>query len=129
VRSAGGWCSGLADRTEVRSTGCNTSVLACLIFAALVWTAVSNKTSQEQVLHNAAIDTRAHSGGAQALLCWYSCRFTSGRCGGAARRDHLQHLAVIDGALVPDAARLLFQTPAWRNVLKMALMFNLITAW
>jgi cytochrome c oxidase assembly protein subunit 15 len=97
LQGAVGWwmvASGLADRTEVSQYRLATHLLlACLILIALVWTAVRTRRNAEPALGR----IRGAAAGLRAGLIYNTW-------------------PLIDGHFVPDAARLWFDAPWWRNL-------------
>jgi heme a synthase len=115
LQGAVGWwmvVSGLADRVEVSQYRLATHlILACAIYVAIVWTALG-LGSAKPVLMPGRI--RA---GAIALLALVLGQIYLGALVAGLRAGHVYNTwPFIDGALVPDAGRLLFDVPQWRNV-------------
>jgi cytochrome c oxidase assembly protein subunit 15 len=116
LQGAVGWwmvASGLADRVEVSQYRLATHLLlACLIYVALIFTA------QRLDLRPApfgAVPGRIRAG-AVALLVLVLAQIYLGALVAGLRAGYAYNTwPLIDGALVPDAARLLFETPLWRN--------------
>lgn len=114
-----GWwmvASGLVGRVEVSQYRLATHlVLACLIYVALVWTAArwQDKAVEPGKLNQAAPPIRA---GAIALLVLLLAQIYLGALVAGLRAGHAYNTwPLIDGGLVPDSSRLLFESPAWRN--------------
>jgi cytochrome c oxidase assembly protein subunit 15 len=125
VQGAVGWwmvASGLADRISVSQYRLAFHLtLACVIYAALLWTA-------QRLAQRAppATSTRLRAS-ALALLALvvvqiYFGALVAGLDAGLAYNTW----PLIDGALVPAADRLLFLTPAWRNIFEngLTVQFN-----
>ena len=117
LQGAVGWwmvASGLADRVEVSQYRLATHlVLACVIYVAIIWTAQR-------------LDERGRSEPAAGLRirvyrhrhCSFSClvQIYLGALVAGLRAGYIYNTwPLIDGAFVPDAARLFFNTPLWRN--------------
>jgi cytochrome c oxidase assembly protein subunit 15 len=114
LQGAVGWwmvASGLADRVEVSQYRLATHlVLACIIYAALIWTA---QRLDEQPSVPAPARLRA---GAIALLVLVLAQIYLGALVAGLRAGHIYNTwPLIDGAFVPDASRLFFDVPLWRN--------------
>jgi cytochrome c oxidase assembly protein subunit 15 len=114
LQGAVGWwmvASGLADRVEVSQYRLATHlVLACVIYVALLWTA-QRLDEQPEVATPARV--RA---GAIALLVLVLAQIYLGALVAGLRAGHIYNTwPLIDGALVPDASRLFFDVPLWRN--------------
>jgi heme a synthase len=116
LQGAVGWwmvASGLADRVEVSQYRLATHLLlACLIYVALILTALR---LDERTALVAALPGRVR-GGAVALLVLVLAQIYLGALVAGLRAGYAYNTwPLIDGALVPDAARLFFETPLWRN--------------
>jgi cytochrome c oxidase assembly protein subunit 15 len=114
LQGAVGWwmvASGLADRVEVSQYRLATHlVLACLIYAALIWTA---RRWDKQPSPPVPARVRL---GAVALLVLVLAQIYLGAIVAGLRAGHIYNTwPLIDGALVPDSARLFFDAPLWRN--------------
>jgi cytochrome c oxidase assembly protein subunit 15 len=114
LQGAVGWwmvASGLADRVEVSQYRLATHlILACAIYVALLWTA---QQIGERSSATAPVRIRA---GAIALLVLVLAQIYLGALVAGLRAGYVYNTwPLIDGTLVPDAARLFFATPAWRN--------------
>ena len=114
LQGAIGWwmvASGLAERVEVSQYRLATHlVLACLIYVALVFTAqrMSERPSPP-------VPPRVRVT-AFALLVLLLAQIYLGALAAGLRAGLVYNTwPLIDGALVPDAARLFFDTPLWRN--------------
>ncbi len=115
LQGAVGWwmvASGLADRVEVSQYRLATHlVLACVIYVAIIWTA------QRLDDRDVRAGTRAQFAPAPSVF-WFWCwrRSISARLVAGLRAGYVYNTwPLIDGALVPDASRLFFDVPLWRN--------------
>ena len=114
VQGAVGWwmvASGLADRVEVSQYRLATHlILACVIFAATIWTAARMSRAATEVpprIRAAAI----------ALLALVLMQIYLGALVAGLRAGMIYNTwPLIDGSFIPDAARLLHDAPAWRNL-------------
>jgi heme a synthase len=119
LQGAVGWwmvASGLAERIEVSQYRLAAHlILACAIYAALLWTA------------RRLGDGSAHAGegregarvrfGAVALLILVLLQIYLGALVAGLRAGYAYNTwPSIDGAFVPDASQLFFETPLWRNL-------------
>ena len=114
LQGAVGWwmvASGLSGRVEVSQYRLATHlVLACAIYAALVWTA---QRLNEQPAFAAPARIRAC---AAALLFLSLAQIYLGGLVAGLRAGYVYNTwPLIDGALVPKASALLFDAPLWRN--------------
>jgi heme a synthase len=114
LQGAVGWwmvASGLADRVEVSQYRLATHLtLACAIYVALLWTA---QRLDERPSMAAPARIRF---GAVGLLVLVLAQIYLGALVAGLRAGHIYNTwPLIDGALVPDAARLFFDVPVWRN--------------
>ena len=114
LQGAVGWwmvASGLAERIEVSQYRLATHLLlACLIYVALLWTA--QRWDGEPV---AAAPARFRLS-AVALLVLVLAQIYLGAIVAGLRAGRIYNTwPLIDGAFVPDPARLFFNTPLWRN--------------
>jgi len=120
LQGAVGWwmvASGLADRVEVSQYRLATHlVLACIIFAAVLWTAYSERDDRA-VEPPARIRATAFALIGLVLLQIYLGALVAGLRAGLIYNTW----PLIDGSLVPDGARLLHAAPAWRNFFENAL--------
>jgi cytochrome c oxidase assembly protein subunit 15 len=121
LQGAVGWwmvASGLADRVEVSQYRLATHlVLACAIYVAIIWTA---QRLDERPQPAMPFRIRA---GAVALLILVLAQIYLGALVAGLRAGYVYNTwPLIDGAFVPDAARLLFNTPLWRNFFENTLM-------
>jgi heme a synthase len=124
LQGAVGWwmvASGLANRVEVSQYRLAAHlILACLIYGALVWTARrwSDQQSPRRSL-GPAMDTGQSGwvrGGAVALLVLILAQIYLGALVAGLRAGHAYNTwPLIDGGLVPQASRLFFDVPLWRN--------------
>jgi heme a synthase len=115
LQGAVGWwmvASGLAERVEVSHYRLATHLLlACLIYVALIWTAWRMGERAAPPLPGRI---RA---GAFGLLVLVLAQIYLGALVAGLRAGYAYNTwPLIDGALVPDPARLFFETPLWRNV-------------
>ena len=115
VQGGVGWwmvASGLADRIEVSQYRLATHlVLACVIYVALIWTA--QRLGERPA---APLPSRIRLS-AFGLLILVLVQIYLGALVAGLRAGYIYNTwPLIDGALVPDAARLFLDTPAWRNV-------------
>jgi cytochrome c oxidase assembly protein subunit 15 len=114
LQGAVGWwmvASGLADRIEVSQYRLATHlVLACAIYVAVIWTAQRLDGRPPP-----AMPFRIRFG-AVALLILVLAQIYLGALVAGLRAGHIYDTwPLIDGAFVPDASRLFFHTPLWRN--------------
>ena len=114
LQGAVGWwmvASGLTERTEVSQYRLATHlVLACAIYVAMIWTAHRLSARPARLL-----PTRIRYG-AMALLILVLAQIYLGAIVAGLRAGYIYNTwPLIDGALIPDAARLFLITPAWRN--------------
>jgi heme a synthase len=114
LQGAVGWwmvASGLADRIEVSQYRLATHlVLACAIYVAVIWTAQRLDGRPPP-----AMPFRIRAG-AVALLILVLAQIYLGALVAGLRAGYVYNTwPLIDGAFVPDAARLFFNTPLWRN--------------
>jgi cytochrome c oxidase assembly protein subunit 15 len=109
--------SGLSERVNVSQYRLATHlILACVIFAAIVWTAA-------RLGGRASIEAPPRvRGSAITLLALVLVQLYLGALVAGLRAGLIYNTwPLIDGAFVPDAARLLFEQPAWRNLFENAL--------
>src|SRR5579859_7696801 len=116
LQGAVGWwmvASGLADRVEVSQYRLATHLLlACLIYVALIFTA---QRMDERAAPLGALPGRIRAA-AIALVVLVLAQIYLGALVAGLRAGYAYNTwPLIDGALVPGAARLLFETPLWRN--------------
>src|SRR5712691_1405818 len=115
-----GWwmvASGLADRVIVSQYRLAFHLtLACVIYAAILWTA-----DRLFARPAPAVPARLRAG-ALALLCLVLVQIYLGALVAGLRAGLIYNTwPLIDGALVPDRARLFFDQPLWRNLFENAL--------
>src|SRR4051812_13472289 len=115
LQGAVGWwmvASGLAERVEVSQYRLATHlILACVIFAAIVWAAAG-------IGRRAPIEVppRVRTS-AVALLMLVLVQIYLGALVAGLRAGLIYNTwPLIDGGFIPDAARLFYDTPAWRNL-------------
>jgi cytochrome c oxidase assembly protein subunit 15 len=114
LQGAVGWwmvASGLADRVEVSQYRLAAHLmLACVIYVALLWTA-----RRWDDLPVTPVPARIRLG-AVGLLMLVLAQIYLGALVAGLRAGHTYNTwPLIDGALVPDSARLFFDVPLWRN--------------
>src|SRR3984893_11404213 len=115
VQGAVGWwmvASGLAERVSVSQYRLAFHLtLACVIFAAIVWTA-------QGLVPRAPIAAPARvRAGAVAVLALVIVQIYLGALVSGLRAGLIYNTwPLIDGSLVPEGARLFFYAPLWRNV-------------
>lgn len=120
LQGAVGWwmvSSGLAQRTSVSPYRLAFHLtLACVIYAALLWTA-------QRLLWRppAAAPARIRFGAAGLLALIFVQIHVGALVAGLDAGLLYNTWPLIDGALFPDAARLLFEQPLWRNFFENAL--------
>ncbi len=120
LQGAVGWwmvASGLADRVEVSQYRLATHlILACVIFAAIVWTAARVR---ERTAIEAPPRIRAT---AWTLLGLVLLQIYLGALVAGLRAGLIYNTwPLIDGRFIPDAASLFHETPAWRNLFESTL--------
>jgi cytochrome c oxidase assembly protein subunit 15 len=114
LQGAVGWwmvASGLAERVEVSQYRLATHLLlAGFIYVALIWTA--RRVGERDA---APVPGRIRAG-AFGLLVLVLAQIYLGALVAGLRAGYAYNTwPLIDGAWVPDAARLFFETPLWRN--------------
>jgi cytochrome c oxidase assembly protein subunit 15 len=114
LQGAVGWwmvASGLAERVEVSQYRLATHlVLACVIYAAIIWTV--QRLGERPA---APIPARIRFS-AFGLLILVLAQIYLGALVAGLRAGYIYNTwPLIDGTLVPNAARLFPETPAWRN--------------
>jgi cytochrome c oxidase assembly protein subunit 15 len=120
LQGAVGWwmvASGLSERVNVSQYRLATHlILACVIFAAIVWTAA-------RLGGRASIEAPSRiRASAIALLVLVLVQLYLGALVAGLRAGLIYNTwPLIDGAFIPDTARLLFEQPAWRNLFENAL--------
>jgi heme a synthase len=116
LQGAVGWwmvASGLADRVEVSQYRLATHLLiACLIYVALIYTA---RRMDERGAPPGAVPGRIRAGAVAVVVLVLAQIYLGALVAGLRAGYAYNTWPLIDGALVPDAARLLFDTPLWRN--------------
>lgn len=119
LQGAIGWwmvASGLVDRVEVSQYRLATHlVLACLIYAAIIWTAWRHDGERwaASVTSGQPVWVRA---GALGLLALIVLQIYFGALVAGLRAGHMFNTwPLIDGGLVPQGTRLFFDVPLWRN--------------
>ncbi|MEN3381632.1 MAG: heme a synthase [Hyphomicrobiales bacterium] len=125
LQGAIGWwmvASGLTERVEVSQYRLATHlILACVIFAATLWTA-----SRLRARAPAEVPLRIRIG-ALALLVLVLLQIYLGAVVAGLRAGLIYNTwPLIDGGLIPNAARLLHETPWWRNLFEntLTVQFN-----
>jgi len=121
LQGAVGWwmvSSGLTERVSVSQYRLAFHMtLACVIFAAILWTIERLKPAKP-----VAAQPRLRTGAVTLLVLTlvqiYLGALVAGTDAGLAYNTWPQ----IDGALIPSAERLWFETPAWRNFFENTLM-------
>jgi len=114
LQGAVGWwmvASGLAQRVEVSQYRLATHlVLACVIYIAILWTA-QGMSGRSSVPAPGRIRAAA-----TGLLVLVLAQIYLGALVAGLRAGYIYNTwPLIDGAFVPDASRLFFDTPLWRN--------------
>jgi heme a synthase len=115
LQGAVGWwmvASGLADRIEVSQYRLATHlVLACAIYVVMIWTAL--RLYDDRPIASPPARIRASAIG---LLVLVLVQIYLGALVAGLRAGMIYNTwPLIDGAFVPDASRLFFSMPAWRN--------------
>ncbi len=109
-----GWwmvASGLADRVEVSQYRLATHLLlACAIYVALIWTAW--RLGDRATGH---VPGRIRLGATGLLILVLGQVYLGALVAGLRAGYAYNTWPLIDGALIPDRARLFFETPLWRN--------------
>jgi cytochrome c oxidase assembly protein subunit 15 len=115
LQGAVGWwmvASGLSERTEVSQYRLATHlVLALLIFAAIVWT-LRRLTGRPPL----AVPARLRLTSAVLVAITFVQLYLGALVAGLRAGLVYNTWPEIDGALIPSAARLWFETPWWRNL-------------
>ena len=119
LQGAVGWwmvASGLAERVEVSQYRLATHlVLACAIYVAMIWTAQRLRAIDRPLAGRAGCRAASRFG-AIVLLVLVLVQIYLGALVAGLRAGYIYNTwPLIDGALIPDAARLFFNTPLWRN--------------
>jgi len=120
LQGAVGWwmvASGLAGRTEVSQYRLATHlILACAIYAALIWTARRLAPDNPTPLAGEGREGARLRLSVIVLLVLVLVQIYLGALVAGLRAGYAYDTwPLIDGALVPDAAQLFFETPLWRN--------------
>jgi heme a synthase len=114
LQGAVGWwmvASGLAQRVEVSQYRLATHLtLACVIYIAILWTAQRLDDRPP-----AAMPARLRAGAVGLLILVLGQIYLGALVAGLRAGYVYNTWPLIDGALVPDAARLFFDVPLWRN--------------
>src|SRR5262245_59149157 len=114
LQGAVGWwmvASGLVERTEVSQYRLATHLLlACLILVALVWTARGLGAKPEPV------PGRIRATAIALVVVTLVQVYLGGLVAGLRAGFVYNTWPTIDGGLVPEASRLWFEQPLWRNV-------------
>ncbi len=117
LQGAVGWwmvASGLADRVEVSQYRLATHLLlACLIYVALLFTA---QRLDERAVSLWALPSRIRAGAIGLLLLVLAQIYLGALVAGLRAGYAYNTWPLIDGAWVPDPARLFFDRPLWRNL-------------
>jgi cytochrome c oxidase assembly protein subunit 15 len=125
AQGAVGWwmvSSGLAQRTSVSPYRLAFHLtLACVIYAALIWSA--QRLSGRALLH---APPRLRGAALGLLVLVFIQIYIGALVAGLDAGLLYNTWPLIDGALVPDTARLLFEQPLWRNVFENALTVQFI---
>src|SRR5262249_31311066 len=115
LQGAVGWwmvASGLTERVEVSQYRLATHlVLALLIFAGIVWT-VRRLRAEPQI----AAPVRLRIGSALLVVVTFVQLYLGALVAGLRAGRVYSTWPEIDGAFIPSAARLWFETPWWRNL-------------
>ena len=127
IQGAVGWwmvASGLAEGVRVSQYRLAFHLtLACLIYVAILWTAerlrarafVRARSNFDQAGHAPRVTARLRAG-ALAILALVLVQVYLGALVAGLRAGLIYNTwPLIDGAWVPDRARLLFEQPLWRN--------------
>jgi heme a synthase len=121
LQGAVGWwmvASGLADRIEVSQYRLATHlVLACLIFVATLWTA-QDLSRRPSVSAPPRLRVAAACLLVVVLMQLYLGALVAGLRAGLIYNTW----PLIDGAIIPERARLFFDTPLWRNFFENTLL-------
>ncbi len=114
LQGAVGWwmvASGLADRIEVSQYRLATHlVLACVIYVALIWTA--QRLDEQRAL---SVPPRIRLSALGLLVLVLAQIYLGALLAGLRAGYAYNTWPLIDGALVPNAGRLFFNVPVWRN--------------
>ncbi|HVG51225.1 MAG TPA: COX15/CtaA family protein [Xanthobacteraceae bacterium] len=116
LQGAVGWwmvASGLSERTSVSQYRLAVHLtLASLIFAALIWAALRIGEKREG---SASVPARLRWGGRLLLILVFFQIYLGALVAGLRAGLSYNTWPLIDGAFIPDAERMLFETPLWRN--------------
>lgn len=123
LQGAIGWwmvASGLAGRVEVSQYRLATHlVLACLIYVAVLWTGTRWQDERAHALFEKlgkAAQPVTVRAGAIGLVVLILAQIYLGALVAGLRAGHAYNTwPLIDGGLVPQSSRLLFEVPWWRN--------------
>jgi cytochrome c oxidase assembly protein subunit 15 len=120
VQGAVGWwmvASGLTERVSVSQYRLAFHLtLACIIYAALVWTADRARRGFEAPAHHPTAAPRRLRWTAGALLALVVAQIYLGALVAGLRAGLIYNTwPLIDGGLIPSAANLFFDQPLWRN--------------
>ena len=120
LQGAAGWwmvASGLAERLNVSQYRLAFHLtLACAIYAMVLWTA------QRLLPHRPAAAPRRLRASAIGLVVLVLCQIYLGALVAGLRAGLIYNTwPLIDGSLLPDASRLFFHEPWWRNFFENAL--------
>jgi cytochrome c oxidase assembly protein subunit 15 len=128
LQGAIGWwmvASGLADRVEVSQYRLATHlVLACLIYAAALWTAARwpDENPQPNFAGSGDAAPLTVRVGSIALVVLLLAQIYLGALVAGLRAGHTYNTwPLIDGGLIPQTSHLLFAVPLWRNFFENAL--------
>jgi cytochrome c oxidase assembly protein subunit 15 len=125
VQGAVGWwmvSSGLADRVNVSQYRLAFHLaLACIIFAAIVWTA-----QRMRPLPAIAAPVRIRAGAAVLLVLVLGQIYLGALVAGLRAGLVYNTWPLIDGAWLPSASSLFFTEPLWRNFFENALMVQFV---
>ena len=127
LQGAVGWwmvASGLADRVEVSQYRLATHlVLAVVIYVALIWTA--QRLDERPPV---PVPPRIRVIAIGLLVLVLAQIYLGALVAGLRAGSIYNTWPLIDGAFVPDAARLFFNVPVWRNFFENTLTVPSITA-
>ena len=120
LQGAVGWwmvASGLVERTEVSQYRLATHlILACAIYAALIWTASRLGAGRSAMLPNEGRATLRVRVTAVGLLVAVLAQIYMGALVAGLRAGYIYNTwPLIDGALIPSGSQLFFDAQLWRN--------------
>ena len=119
LQGAVGWwmvASGLADRVEVSQYRLATHlILACLIYVALIWTARSLTPRVAVTPTSGTSPSRVRISAAMLLIAVLIQIYLGALVAGLRAGYAYNTWPLIAGAIIPDASRLFFEAPLWRN--------------